>query len=341
MYGILGHDRAVAFLERAARDERVAHAYLFSGVEGVGKKMAAMRFAAELNCPSRPEDKQQACPSCRRVLQSAHPDVICERPDKGRIRVDRVREMQLFLAYAPIEGRSRIVIIDDAHLMNPAAQNALLKTLEEPPPNRVIVLVTANPSLLLPTVLSRCRRVRFSPMAPSIIADYLCREKGLDPERAGAIAGMAGGSLARALEIDSAKFVELRNRIARALVDPGKEGLRGLLGLSALIAASDETATLATELAAALVRDLLLYRIGYTGEEILHRDILETLTPVTQHFHEDDLLNVYNEICRAAELIRLPTNVNKTLVMDVMLLKIARIMAGPNWGVVPRDPSAS
>jgi DNA polymerase III subunit delta' len=341
MYGILGHERAIAFLEGAASDDRVAHAYLFTGVEGIGKRMAALRFAARLNCPLHPEDLQQTCPSCRRILQGNHPDVVVEKPEKGRIRIDKIRELQLFLAYAPIEGRCRVVIIDDAHRMNPAAQNALLKTLEEPPPARMIVLVSSNPSLLLPTVLSRCRRVRFAPLQPSVVADYMRREKGLDPERATAIAGMSGGSLARALELDTEKFLSLRNRIAWALVDPVKEGIRGLLALSAAMSASDEVALLATDLAAALVRDLLLYRIGYDQQEPLHKDILDALAPEMQHFHEDDLMSVYNEICQAAELVRLPMNINKNLVMDVMLLRIARIMAGPNWGVAVHDPSAS
>ena len=154
----------MGILERTAKEGRPAHAYLFTGREGVGKRMAAFRFASMLNCPDPQADPDGTCHVCRRISSETHPDFIIERPEKGMIRIERVRLLQNSFKFAPAEARFRIAVIDDAHLMNRSAQNALLKTLEEPPPARVIVLVTSKPFLLLSTVRSRCRRVRFGPI---------------------------------------------------------------------------------------------------------------------------------------------------------------------------------
>ncbi len=340
MNGIEGHERIIATLSRSVREGCTAHAYLFAGIEGIGKARIALAFAAMLNCPSPSDDESHTCPVCRRVLVGAHPDVLVEKPDKGRIRIDRIRELQQFFAYAPIEGRCRVALIDDAHLMNPAAQNALLKTLEEPPPLRVILLVSSNASVLLPTVLSRCRRIRFGPLPRDVIAAHLQQEKGVDAERAWVVAGMAGGSLARALDMDSTRFLDLRDKLAIAIAEPGKLGLKGLLELSAHIAAGEDTAGPATDMAASVVRDLLVEKVASGSGEPPPHETNDYLGGRGEYFRECDLLKAYNEICRAAELVRLPMNLNKNLVMDVMLLKIARIMAGPTWGVAVHDVSA-
>ncbi len=315
-----------------------AHAYVFAGIEGIGKARIALGFAAMLNCPDPRDDEHHTCPDCRRVMQGSHPDVIVEKPEKGRIRIDRIRALQQFFAYAPMEGRCRVALIDDAHLMNPAAQNALLKTLEEPPPKRVIVLVTSNASVLLPTVLSRCRRIRFGPLAREVIASHLQREKGTDPQKAWVVAGMAGGSLARALEIDTARFLDFRDRLEAAIAEPGSLGLKGLLELSAHIAAHEDMAGPVTDMAASIVRDLLVEKVAAGQEKPPLDEIGNPIPPRAEYYCEYDLMRAYNEICRAAELLRLPMNLNKNLVMDVMLLKIARIMAGPTWGVTVPEP---
>ncbi|MEW6349980.1 MAG: DNA polymerase III subunit delta' [Thermodesulfobacteriota bacterium] len=340
MHAIVGHERIIETLSRSVRDGLTAHAYLFAGIEGIGKAQVALGFAAMLNCPSPTDDAQHTCSACRRVMQGSHPDVLVEKPDKGRIRIDRIRELQQFLAYAPIEGRCRVAFIDGAHAMNPAAQNALLKTLEEPPPRRVLILVTSNASALLPTVLSRCRRVKFGPLPREVISAYLQRDKRMDAQRAWTVAGMAGGSLARALETDTTRFLDLRDRLKTAITEPGRLGLKGLLELSAYIAGGEDMAGPATDMAASVVRDLLVGRVAPETEEVDTNEGGDSLRGGDEDFRECDLLKAYNEICRAAELVRLPMNLNKNLVMDVMLLKIARIMAGPSWGVAVHDVSA-
>ncbi len=170
---VSGHETILKSLERTVVQGRPAHAYLFSGRDGIGKKLVAMLFTAMVNCPEFPNDPEASCSVCRRILAHKHPDFILETPIRGMIRIEQVRGIQRFFQFAPVEGHQRVVVIDDAHTMNRSAQNALLKTLEEPPTRRILILVTSKPYVLLPTVRSRCRRVRFAPLASSTLAPLL------------------------------------------------------------------------------------------------------------------------------------------------------------------------
>jgi len=332
MSALVGHDAVLDSLKRAVRHERTAHAYLFTGREGVGKKLAAVHFACLLNCPEPETDAARSCRTCRRIIEEKHPDVIIERPDKDMIRIDRVRNLGSFFKYAPVEGRHRVVIINDAHLMNIPAQNALLKTLEEPPPGRVLVLISAKPAALLPTVRSRCRKVRFGPIPVELLATLLRTEHGLSPEHAAALAPMSGGSVGRALKMAETNFIELREKIVAVLADPGAHGFQGILELSAAISADRVTALDAIEIGTAWVRDLLSATFNREATAPSYGDSLDRPTGTAQHYASEELLSVYEELSRGAELIEAPINVNRNLVTDLMLLNICRILAGPTLG---------
>src|SRR5262249_24546682 len=136
---------------------------IFAGPQGVGKRLTAVALAQALNCE---QGGCGACPVCARIARGVHADVLVVEPgDSGTIKVDQVREAIDRTAYRPFEGRRRVVIVDEADALVPEAQNALLRTLEEPPPASVFVLIPARPEMLLPTVRSRCQRLRFGPLA--------------------------------------------------------------------------------------------------------------------------------------------------------------------------------
>jgi DNA polymerase III subunit delta' len=214
---LIGQDRAIGAVRSALARGALHHAYLFGGPEGVGKGTAARLLAQAANCERGGTDPCGACGPCRKIAHRSHPDVIeleTERamvkagrwePRGGRapsrdIVVDQVRDLvDHRLALKRFEGRRRFVIIDPADAMNPQAQNALLKTLEEPPDETTLVLVASNPDALLPTVRSRCARVPFAPLPDALLAERL-KAAGLDAVAAQAEAALSGGSLARALE---------------------------------------------------------------------------------------------------------------------------------------------
>ncbi|MGB6066857.1 MAG: DNA polymerase III subunit delta' [Desulfomonilaceae bacterium] len=330
---LVGHENNLALLKQTVREGRPAHAYLFTGPEGIGKQRVGLKFACLLNCPGAHDDLEVSCPVCRRIIAEKHPDVTIERPEKGIIRIDRIRNLQAFFKYAPVEGRYRVTIIDDAHLMNRSAQNALLKTLEEPPAGRILILVTARPSLLLPTVRSRSRRMRFNPIPVSSVAEVL-EQKGIPLEKARALAAMSSGSVSRAMEMDASSFLDLRERVVSALADPMGKTIGGLLELSAKISTDKHTAVQAIEIASTWIRDLVLERAGFNLTGRVHGDILDRIASAAQHHNSRQLLSVYDELVKASSLIEADINVNRNLVTDVMLLRIARILAGPSLGVV-------
>jgi DNA polymerase-3 subunit delta' len=195
---IIGQQKAVAMLMGIMERQRLASSYLFCGEAGIGKKTTALHFAKALNCLNtamrgkEPEvtgrsaeedshllprasrlspdpsqfDACDTCESCTKIAAGSHPDVIIVAPEERQIRIDEIRMIDDALSFKPFEGRSKVVIVDDAETMNIPAANAFLKTLEEPPEESVIILVSSRPDLLLPTIRSRCSRINFSPLSP-------------------------------------------------------------------------------------------------------------------------------------------------------------------------------
>jgi len=216
---LAGHRRLLELTARAAVRGSLPPSLIFAGPDGVGKRLAAISLAQLFNClspvagdPDAAPDACGQCSVCRRIARGVHADVMVIEPgETGSIKVDQARAAIERSAYRPFEGRRRVVIVDDADAMEASAQNALLKTLEEPPAASTFVLVTARPDLLLPTVRSRCQRVRFAPLGPSDIAAVLMRDHGFSEESAHAAAALAEGSIGRALEGDTDAYVEARD----------------------------------------------------------------------------------------------------------------------------------
>lgn len=197
---IAGQDQATALLLRAVASGRLAHAILFDGPDGVGKRSAALGMALALCCPEQPNLGCGACDVCRRVLAGQHPDVHVLAPDTNQIVVEQAKDIVALASSTPHEAPARVLVIDQADCLNPSAANCLLKTLEEPLPGNFIVLVTAAPARLLPTIRSRCQRVRFQALHPAILIELATR-RGIDHERAETAAATAGGSAARLFEL--------------------------------------------------------------------------------------------------------------------------------------------
>ncbi len=216
---VAGHRAVIAWLARRAADGTLSPSLLFAGPEGVGKHRVAIALAQRLNCsdprPAGPDDEIAdacgVCAACRRVARGVHPDVVEVEPgDGGTIKIEQARSAIEQAAFRPFEGRRRVFIFDPADALVVPAQDALLKTLEEPPAASVFVLVTAYPDALLPTVVSRCQRVRFGRLAPAQIARVLVAEHGYREADARAAAALADGSLARALATEASAWAEAR-----------------------------------------------------------------------------------------------------------------------------------
>ncbi|MCU0661620.1 MAG: DNA polymerase III subunit delta' [Myxococcota bacterium] len=197
---IIGQNAVVDTLRRTIARGTLHHAYIFSGLPGVGKRTTALALAQTLNCESNGRDACDLCSSCRKIQHETHPDVFTVGLPEGkkRIPIDDIRDLERRVATRPHEGRTKIAIIDPADLMTEPAANALLKTLEEPRPATLLVLLTARLDALLPTVRSRCQILRFRPLLPDIIVPMLRRSGEVSDELASLAAVFGGGSLDKA-----------------------------------------------------------------------------------------------------------------------------------------------
>ena len=212
----IGQNGKMEQLMRSVQAGRIVHALLFSGPRGTGKRTAANWFAQAMLCKG--EDKPCGeCPACKRFAAGAHPDVRIVRPEKNVIKVDEIRDLIDYLSMRPYEGGKHIAIIEQADKMNANAQNALLKTLESPTGDVMFFLLSDAPGGLLSTILSRCQTVRFAPLSVEDCA-YALQTRGMDQQRAFLLAGIAQGSVGRALELDGDEaFFELRTRVLNSL----------------------------------------------------------------------------------------------------------------------------
>jgi DNA polymerase-3 subunit delta' len=230
---IIEQDLPVRLLNTFLQNGTIPHALLFTGIEGVGKESTALAFAMACNCagedskPTRPESDIPCgnCKSCRKIEAGNHPDIIRVKPSGPFIKINQVRSLCQTLAMKPYEARRRVVIITEAQAMNPAAGNALLKMLEEPPLRTILILVATHTSDLLPTIVSRCQQIRFKPISNQHLESVLVERHGLDPGDAIIITTMAGGSLSRALHMHRTHWVNRRNWLIKemdALTRPGQ-----------------------------------------------------------------------------------------------------------------------
>jgi len=251
--GIHGHDEVVEQFRRALARRRLASSFLFSGPEGIGKRAFALTLARALLCGTRPEEALDPCghcPACTLAAAGTHPDleIVGRPPDKSFIPLElligdkehRGREgLCHSLALKPYMGGRKIAVIDDADYLNPEGANCLLKTLEEPPPRSLLILIGTSPAKQLPTIRSRCQLVRFRPLEREVIVELLT-SKGLvpQPEQARRLAEYCQGSLQRARELVDPELWEFRNALIRRLAEPALDSVRTARTVAAFVEAA-------------------------------------------------------------------------------------------------------
>lgn len=218
---IIEQHQAKEMLRRAVAGAKLAHAYLFRGPAGVGKKSAAHALAAALNCRQLGPQLEACgrCPSCRKFASGNHPDFLEIRPQGAAIKIQQVREVKKALNYPPLEAGYRVVLLAEIHTMRREAANSLLKTLEEPPADTIFILTGDEAGSILPTILSRCQIIPFFPLSVEQLAARLSDAADLTPEAAATLAAVAEGSLGRARMLQEQDLLELRRQTLAALLD--------------------------------------------------------------------------------------------------------------------------
>ncbi|MCA1957908.1 MAG: DNA polymerase III subunit delta' [Nitrospira sp.] len=339
---IIGHERSIAAIKSALKHGRLAHAYLFHGEAHIGKFLSAVRLAQALSCEDSDSIKNlDSCGICRSCLQIAartYPDYAVIEPDRElavpQIKIEQIREIEQQLIYRPLIGEKKICIIDDADRLTIGAANALLKTLEEPPPYGLFILVSSRPMALPATIRSRCQSLRFLPPAFAQVEAALILKRRLPPADARFLAlccdGRIGEALAQDLEVLRAEQCE-----CLSLVDPST-----LSSITAILSAAETLAkngrgSNALNWLGRWIRDLIFVLVGGDPEHLLHRDRLDTLTHYAKRGDLDVLLEISAEIDRIEQ--QAARHPNMQMALETVLLRL-RDALGPSRPPAPVAP---
>lgn len=318
---ILGHERVRELAARVLREGRLPPALLLCGPAGVGKRTLALAMARALLCESASEDACDRCAPCQRVERGIHPDVFVVQPDeKGTIKIEQVRDLVREIAARPFEGRARAFVVDDAHALTEQAENALLKSLEEPAAESHVFLVTDAPHMLLPTIRSRCQALRFGPIPSAVLERHLQERHGLTAAEARLRASLSGGSLGVALAFEAEGYRAVRDAIVDGFRPlPAMGPLERMTLAQALDDAGDPMLVL-TALRSVL-RDVAALRSGAAPESLLNADAaagLAALAAGPLGARAVALGDVTEETRAAFEV-----NANRLLAMDALVDAVA------------------
>jgi len=276
---IFKHQGQVQILQAAMRDGRLAGSYLFSGPEGIGKRLTAFTLAKAVNCLKAEDDACGECASCAKIEKGAHPDVrLMESSGADAIKIESVRELQRWAGLKPYEAKKKVFIIDNAHNLTPEASNALLKILEETAHESLIILISAKPSLIFKTIISRCQRIRFSALARADLQGILKDKYSLDSSTAHYLAYLSEGRLGLALALNASETLRDKNRVIDNFVTA-----RGDADDFTQITDKAQLRQ-ALNILASWFRDIYLLKSGVAHNELIHLDRKSELLRVMQKY---------------------------------------------------------
>jgi DNA polymerase-3 subunit delta' len=339
---LTGNARVKAALKRMLVADRLPGALLFTGEEGTGKKLFALEVARALNCRT-PRDLEGCgvCSSCVRIRKLNYPQrddadewtqiIWTDHADVGLVvaprrvlRVEQMRQIEKEANFRPFEGKARVFLIDEADKLNDASANALLKVLEEPPRTSHLILITARPAMLLPTILSRCQMIRFSPLTPAEIETHLVKNNLVDTKTARLRARAAGGSMGRALSGDLVTFTSQRKamlKVLNALVlsEDRAQLLRSAEELNE--AQYKEEFEERLDVLETLIRDAWMLSLGVETSQLVNEDLSADLKPISQKLDSSRAGDWILQIEDLRE--QLIVNVNRKITTDSLFLVMA------------------
>jgi DNA polymerase III subunit delta' len=308
---IRGNEQPLEIIQRYLKNiaSESSRSFLFCGPEGVGKQLAAITMAKALNCQEDNADACGSCLSCLKIERRQHPDYhFIDDSDSGSIKIEDIRQLQKDIVFRPYEARKKVFIINNAHSMTPEAANALLKVLEEPPKDSLIILVSAKTALLFKTIISRCQIVKFYPMERQALCQILIREYGMKEDKAHFIAYFSEGRIGQALSLKDSAVFEGKNDIINEFCFHGRPGL------SAIKISDKQEFRSALNILAVWFRDLYLLKSGLAYTQLVNLDRKDDLLKVVKSHSFSDFDGAMESI--SFSLLRLEQNINMKLLLS-------------------------
>ncbi len=315
---IKGQDRIVKVLKDAISSQRIHHAYLFVGSQGVGKTLTAKNFALLLNCLDiKDNDSCSNCINCQKIEADQSPDVVFAKGtgEGGTFKIEDMKNLQNIIFLKPFEARKKVFIVEDASRMTLDAANSFLKTLEEPPEDSVIILIAHDKSKIIPTIYSRCEVMNFSNLTRDFVKSILIEKFGIFEFKAGFVANYSKGSLK---DLDNLKDIEDLLTKKNAIIDKFKNNIK----LYDDFGESKVEAFEIIEVLSFWYRDILMAKIGLDNM-LTNSDRIEEILNESNYFSVEDLVKVLEQLDRASNLISL--NANTKLSMSVLKMEIEDI----------------
>ena len=317
------HEQIKEHMQAAIRDKKPFHAYLFQGEEGVGKEALARTFAAGLQCQSESADKPcKECVSCRQMESGNQPDVIWVTREKASLGVDEIREQLCnTMDIKPFSSPYKIYLVPEAEKMTEAAQNALLKTIEEPPEYGIVILMTSNISALLPTIQSRCLTMEFRPLSTAVVESYVKEHCQVPDYQARASAAFAQGNLGKAMRYaKSEDFIERKDHIISLLRHVEQMDLSEMLAVIKDLGTRKDEVRDYIDLMVLWYRDVLLFKATKDINQLLFQDEASYISREASHRSYEKIEEILQAFEKAK--VRLRANVNFDITMELMLLTL-------------------
>ena len=320
---IIGQEQLKEHLQGALASGKISHAYIINGEKSSGKEFIAKIFAMALQCERKEQNPCQECHSCKQALSGNQPDIIKlihEKPNT--ISVDDIRtQINNDVAIKPYSSPYKVYIINEAEKMTVQAQNAILKTLEEPPEYAVIILLTTNVNSLLPTILSRCVVLNMKPVADDLVRKYLMEEMHIPDYKAEVCVAFARGNIGKARSLASSEDFENVKNEAMSLLKYIQD-----MELHEIVAAIKKINEYKLEIndyldiMAIWYRDVLLFKATRDANHLVFRDEIQALRQVAQRSSYEDIEQIIEALEKAKN--RLNANVNFDLTMELLLMTI-------------------
>lgn len=342
---ILGQNHIRKHFENAIKMGKISHAYIINGEEGTGKMTLAVEFAKALQCvennpefygdnhlqfdfgmeDTKKEITGRACGECRSCKQTDsknQPDIKYVTYEKSGIGVDEIREqINDDIEIKPYSSRYKIYIVDDSEKMTVQAQNALLKTIEEPPEYAIIILLTTNADMFLPTILSRCVLLNIRPVKEETIKNQLMTEYGIDSYQAGVAAVFSGGNPGKAVKLATSEdFKELKKHVTGMLISLERGGMDVISNCIKEASSYKKQMTDYFSLMRSWFRDVLLYKVTRDMDRLIFQDDCKLIEEMSEKMEYFDLNMILKSIDFAEN--RIKSNVNFDVTMEVLLLTI-------------------